>query len=210
MDYGCQHGKTWAEANDFCTVTLANLNGNPRLCTVDEAQRGCMTGSGCNLDTELVWTSDSDVIGGELVEDLAIEVTRTTDEPLTETTTPAATTPAATVASNPAASSTDDDDNSKGSAIAGAVLGALGLLFSILIAGLYVRQQRHVKQLEDQLYTKAPVANRHKSNVASEFRAPQLMLVAEEAPTRSQTYQGAFESSTEAPFDVGARRVSGV
>lgn len=178
----CQLGKTWAEANEFCTVTLANLNGNPRLCTVDEAQRGCMTGSGCNLDTELVWTSDSDVIGGETIEGLAIEVTRTTDEPPTEATTAAATTAAATVASNPATSSTDDDDNSKGSSIAGAVLGALGLLFSILIAGLYVRQQRHVKQLEDQIYTNAPVVNRHQSNVVSGFKAPPLMLVAEEAP----------------------------
>ena len=50
-DYTCQSNLNWAEAGAFCGL----IGG--RLCTTDELDRDCSRGGGCDLDTELVWTS---------------------------------------------------------------------------------------------------------------------------------------------------------
>lgn len=63
---------------------------------------------------------------------------------------------------------TDDDDDSNGIAVAGAVLGALGLLLAILVA---IRQHTDVKRLEDQIDAISPAHVRHQSNIAARLAA---------------------------------------
>ena len=50
-DETCNFGKTFAEAEFAC------FESNSRLCTRDEVFDGCTFGTGCGLDTDLIWTS---------------------------------------------------------------------------------------------------------------------------------------------------------
>mgnify|MGYP001321283409 CR=1 FL=1 len=48
-DWECAKEKTFAEAEAICKAAGA------RLCTDVELEAGCTIGTGCSLDTELVW-----------------------------------------------------------------------------------------------------------------------------------------------------------
>jgi len=55
---GCQHSKTYAQAYSKCASMGA------RLCSKDEVWNQCTTGTGCNHDSDLLWTSTSELIQG--------------------------------------------------------------------------------------------------------------------------------------------------
>jgi len=47
----CNFAATFEEATEICTSVGA------RLCTLEEMQSGCTSGSGCGIDSYMVWTS---------------------------------------------------------------------------------------------------------------------------------------------------------
>eukprot|EP01052_Picozoa_sp_SAG31_P012652 SAG31_NODE_745_length_12408_cov_4.755057_1_plen_562_part_00 len=55
-DAECQHGLTYSDAEAFC----ARVGG--RLCTAEELEAGCTQGTGCQHDSDLLWSSTP---GGE-------------------------------------------------------------------------------------------------------------------------------------------------
>jgi len=92
----------------------------------------------------MIWTSDEGVAGAAMLA-FNLGTGTTSDEPDIETTT--------TVMQDTnleSSSSTGDADDSNGGAIAGAILGTIGVA-AVLAAVIYVRQQRQTttKQLED-------------------------------------------------------------
>ena len=55
---GCQHNLTWSAADALCKKMGA------RLCTRAEVASRCTAGTGCFHDSDLIWTSSSEL--GEL------------------------------------------------------------------------------------------------------------------------------------------------
>mmetsp|Transcript_7090 Transcript_7090/g.16565 ORF Transcript_7090/g.16565 Transcript_7090/m.16565 type:complete len:1051 (+) Transcript_7090:2086-5238(+) len=47
----CFHDVTYAEAKEICA-----LNSNATVCTKDQVETGCASGSGCGHDGDLIWT----------------------------------------------------------------------------------------------------------------------------------------------------------
>ena len=157
--WSCTSNAPFSQAQAICASVGA------RLCTPQELRDSCASGTGCGHDRDMIWTSDEGVAGAAMLAfDLGGAGT-TTDEPDIETT-------ATTVKQDTkleSSSSTGDADSSNDGAIAGAILGTLGVV-AVLAAVLYVRQQRQTaKQLEDG-------NSRHLSNPTIPALEPKLSL----------------------------------
>jgi len=55
---GCQHALNWTQARDLCGSMGA---GAGRLCTRAEVSSACPSGTGCQHDNDLIWTSTSEL-----------------------------------------------------------------------------------------------------------------------------------------------------
>jgi hypothetical protein len=115
---------------------------NARLCTPLELQDGCAAGTGCGHDADLVWTSAAGTLTGP--PQLAQNAGGLDQTAVTSTEEPGTGNQSNLQSSEPSGSSTSDDESNAG-AIAGAIIGTLGVI-AVVAAILYVRQQGQRKQ----------------------------------------------------------------
>jgi len=127
----CTSAATFTEAETICTDVGA------RLCTPLELQSNCAAGTGCGHDSKLIWTSEAGTLtGGPQLAQNAGGLDQTA---VTSTEEPRTGNPSNLQSSEPSGSSTSDDESNAG-AIAGAIIGTLGVI-AVVAAILYVRRQ---------------------------------------------------------------------
>lgn len=182
------HDKTFDEANAFC----ASVGG--RLCTATEVELGCVRGTGCGHDRDLIWTSDRSVIvpsdetGIGLAANFEQWQDTTTDEPTSEVDTD--------INVDTASRSTSNEDGTSDGIIAGATVGALFLI--VVIITLLVGAQRNRKRL---------AANRSSINPTPKTANPLHVSVGDHESSFNLTSPRTVEllsgtSSSDLPFEA--------
>merc|ERR1711981_937750 len=124
--WSCTSNVAFSRAEEICTSVGA------RLCTAQEMRDDVTRGTGCGHDNDQIWTWDVGTIGDTPALAMNLDFETTTDEPTTEEGNPGG---------NFKASANDSDEGTSSGAIAGAIIGTLGVCL-VIIAILYVRNQR--------------------------------------------------------------------